>query len=62
MHDKDLVFQRFPENAATGGVLKADKANPAIRLYGRRFYKDQTPFLLKMTNKSLVIILRTELP
>lgn len=42
MNDKHLVFQRFPKNADEGGLLKADKANPAIRLYGRRFYKDQT--------------------
>ena len=59
MNDKHLVFQRFPENAAIGGVLKADKANPAIRLYGRRFYKDQTPieylaeFLLAFSSPKL---------
>lgn len=59
MNDKNLVFQRFPENAEVGGVLKADKANPAIRLYGRRFYKDQTPteylaeFLLAFSSPKL---------
>lgn len=59
MNDKDLVFQRFPESTAMGGALKADKANPAIRLYGRRFYKDQTPteylaeFLLAFSSPKL---------
>lgn len=33
-------FNRFPTN---GEELNVDKVNPAIRLYGRRFYKDQTP-------------------
>lgn len=59
MNDKHLVFQRFPENVDVGGTLKADKANPAIRLYGRRFYKDQTPteylaeFLLAFSSPKL---------
>lgn len=43
MNDKELIFERFPRNVPIGGELKADRANPAIRLYGRRFYKDQTP-------------------
>ena len=41
MNDKHLVFQRFPENAAEG--KSREKENPAIYLYGKRFYKDQTP-------------------
>ena len=36
------VFTRFPA-ISEDSELKADKTNPAIRLYGRRFYKDQTP-------------------
>lgn len=32
----------FPKNANINGS-SADKTNSAIRLYGRRFYKDQTP-------------------
>ncbi len=32
---------RFPSTAEDG--ISADQTNPAIRLYGRRFYKDQTP-------------------
>jgi hypothetical protein len=36
------VFTRFPA-IGEDSELKADKTNPAIRLYGRRFYKDQTP-------------------
>jgi len=36
------VFTRFPA-VGEDSELKADKTNPAIRLYGRRFYKDQTP-------------------
>ncbi|WP_020560064.1 hypothetical protein [Thiofilum flexile] len=42
MNDEHLVFQRFPKKVDESDELKADKANPAIRLYGRRFYKDQT--------------------
>lgn len=38
--DQSEVFERFPANVED---LKADRNNPAIRLYGRRFYKDQTP-------------------
>ena len=38
--DQSEVFKRFPANVED---LKADRNNPAIRLYGRRFYKDQTP-------------------
>ena len=40
--DLSGVFTRFPA-VSEDGELKADKTNPAIRLYGRRFYKDQTP-------------------
>lgn len=36
------IFTQFPGNQGYK-ELKADKRNPAIRLYGRRFYKDQTP-------------------
>lgn len=36
------VLKRFPANGDSG-ELNADQTNPAIRLYGRRFYKDQTP-------------------
>ena len=40
--DLSQVLARFPDsNDRT--ELEADKTNPAIRLYGRRFYKDQTP-------------------
>ncbi len=35
-------FKRFPVNGDSGEI-NADQTNPAIRLYGRRFYKDQTP-------------------
>lgn len=41
MNDKHLVFQRFPESTS-GGKSSANE-NPAIYLYGKRFYKDQTP-------------------
>lgn len=41
MNDKHLVFQRFPENISEG--KSSIKENPAIYLYGKRFYKDQTP-------------------
>ncbi len=39
-----LIFplQRFP-TSANNSDLQADQTNPAICLYGRRFYKDQTP-------------------
>ena len=40
--DQTGVFTRFPPSGDSGD-LKADQTNPAIRLYGRRFYKDQTP-------------------
>lgn len=36
-------LDRFPTTGSDSGELQADQANPAIRLYGRRFYKDQTP-------------------
>ena len=36
----DEILAPFPPSA---GSVNADKTNPAIRLYGRRFYKDQTP-------------------
>ena len=42
MKNTDFKFVRFPEGASLSGELKADKVNPAIKLYGRRFYKDQT--------------------
>ncbi|NEX21266.1 hypothetical protein G3480_13235 [Thiorhodococcus mannitoliphagus] len=35
--DGGSLFARFPAQNET------DKSNPAIRLYGQRFYKDQTP-------------------
>ena len=38
---KDVLLNRFPDNGDRG--IAADLANPSIRLYGRRFYKDQTP-------------------
>lgn len=38
---QDILLDRFPANGDRG--IPADLANPAIRLYGRRFYKDQTP-------------------
>ncbi len=39
--DHDILSDRFPVHGDEG--IPADQANPAIRLYGRRFYKDQTP-------------------
>jgi hypothetical protein len=36
----DCVLKRFPADCDN---IPADTANPAIQLYGRRFYKDQTP-------------------
>lgn len=41
MNCENLILQRFPENNSD----EKDKAkeNPAIRLYGKRYYKDQTP-------------------
>ncbi len=36
----DEILAPFPPSS---GSVDADKTNPAIRLYGRRFYKDQTP-------------------
>lgn len=36
-----MIFERFPSTGIRD--LEADQTNPAIRLYGRRFYKDQTP-------------------
>ncbi|MEB4593559.1 hypothetical protein VSS37_21455 [Candidatus Thiothrix sp. Deng01] len=41
MNNKQLVFQRFPDSLS-GGKSSANE-NPAIYLYGKRFYKDQTP-------------------
>ena len=38
---QDILTDRFPAHGDQG--IPADKNNPAIRLYGRRFYKDQTP-------------------
>lgn len=38
--DQDILLDRFPINVK---LERADKDNAAIRLYGRRFYKDQTP-------------------
>jgi len=35
-----ILLDRFPEAV---GHVSADKTNPAIQIYGRRFYKDQTP-------------------
>lgn len=37
----EAVLSPFPNNSA--GAIQADRTNPAIRIYGRRFYKDQTP-------------------
>lgn len=42
MIDKNLVLSKFPPSLPASSELLADKRNPAIRLYGRRFYKDQT--------------------
>ncbi|KKO48134.1 hypothetical protein VT06_13380 [Arsukibacterium sp. MJ3] len=38
---KNFLQDRFPESATIGG--SGEKTNAAIMLYGRRFYKDQTP-------------------
>ena len=38
---QSILNDRFPVHGDQG--IPADKKNPAIRLYGRRFYKDQTP-------------------
>lgn len=38
---QDILSKHFPEDGEQGNP--ADQTNPAIRLYGRRFYKDQTP-------------------
>jgi hypothetical protein len=38
---QNSLMERFP--SVTDNEIEADKTNPAIRLYGRRFYKDQTP-------------------
>ena len=37
------IFTRFPANDKQQQEDELDQKNPAIRLYGRRFYKDQTP-------------------
>lgn len=39
------ILTKFPSNAepSEDNEIKADQKNPAIRLYGRRFIKDQTP-------------------
>lgn len=37
-----VLKNRFPTNSESDDH-QADQRNPAIRLYGRRFYKDQTP-------------------
>ncbi len=39
--DQDILLDRFPSAGDRG--IPADQKNPAIRLYGRRFHKDQTP-------------------
>lgn len=39
--NKNIMLKRFPPIAEA--EEHKDKLNPAIRLYGRRFYKDQTP-------------------
>jgi len=36
------LLERFPITADQNEI-QADQTNPAIKLYGRRFYKDQTP-------------------
>lgn len=59
MDDTDLVFQRFPANTKIAGSSRKDKLNPAIKLYGRRLYRDQTSveylaeFLLAFTSPKL---------
>ena len=37
------IFARFPAHDEQQLEAAIDQTNPAIRLYGRRFYKDQTP-------------------
>ncbi|MEZ8965070.1 hypothetical protein BCS96_09175 [Vibrio breoganii] len=37
----NFLQERFPADSSIGGA--GDKTNSAITLYGRRFYKDQTP-------------------
>ena len=37
------IFARFPAYDEQQLEAAIDQKNPAIRLYGRRFYKDQTP-------------------
>ena len=39
------IFARFPAYDEQQLEAAIDQKNPAIRLYGRRFYKDQTPRL-----------------
>lgn len=42
--EQDILLDRFPETSGSGGGgVAADNTNPAIQIYGRRFYKDQTP-------------------
>lgn len=46
--NEDLtIFKRYPKDVEVSNPRdpgqKADLKNPAIRLFGRRFYKDQTP-------------------
>lgn len=45
MSEQDLNehLERFPTIGSDSSELQAEQTNPAIRLYGRRFYKDQTP-------------------
>lgn len=38
---KSFLQNRFPKNSSVGG--SGEKTNSAIMLYGRRFYRDQTP-------------------
>lgn len=42
MNVKNMLEQRFPQSASVGGS-GGETTNSAIMLYGRRFYKDQTP-------------------
>ncbi len=41
-HEHGDVLEQFPETSDQNERLKGE-FNPAIKLYGRRFYKDQTP-------------------
>lgn len=43
MSDKNMLEDLLKPFPIQHENLTADKTNPAIRLYGRRFYKDQTP-------------------